>query len=370
MSPSTAWAAAGFAGLRRRLSSTVGHTGNLGQIMRTRAGRTVRATVTTLSLLLTLSIPVVSLAVDAQPAGEVRRVGLLSNSSPKSSVRFVDEFRQGLRELGWVEGRNIVIEYRWAEGTSDRLPALAAELVRLKVDVLVVGSSPAAMAAKNATGTIPIVLAGVADPVRQGLVTSLARPGGNVTGISWDTGTNKVGKELELLKELLPKVRRVAILLNPASPNHATTVSNVKAAARSLGVQILLLEARGPNEFDVAFAAMAKDRVEALLIETDSMFFLHRAQLADLTAKNRLPSMYGLRGHVEAGGLMSYGPSVPELERRAATFVDRIFKGARPADLPVEQPTKFELVINLKTAKTLGLTIPPALLLRAEQVIE
>src|SRR5262245_47726413 len=370
MSPSTAWAAAGFAGLRRRLSSTVGHTGNLGQIMRTRAGRTVRATVTTLSLLLTLSIPVVSLAVDARPAGEVRRVGLLSNSSPKSSVRFVDEFRQGLRELGWVEGRNLVIEYRWAEGKSDRLPALAAELVRLKMDVLVVGSSPAAMAAKNATGTIPIVLAGVADPVRQGLVTSLARPGGNVTGISWTAGTNKIGKELELLRDLLPKVRRVAILLNAASPNHATAVSNVKAAARSLGVQILLLEARGPNEFDVAFAAMAKDRVEALLIETDPMFILHRAQLADLTTKNRLPSMHAVRGHVEAGGLMSYGPSFPDLGRQAATFVDRIFKGPRPADLPVEQPTKFELFINLKAAKALGLTIPPSLLARADHIIE
>ena len=239
------------------------------------------------------------------------------------------------------------------------------------MDVLVVGSSPAAMAAKNATGTIPIVLAGVADPVGQGLVASLARPGGNVTGISWTAGSpNKIGKELELLKELLPKVRRVAILLNPASPGHATTVSNVTAAAKSLGVQILLLEARGPNEFDVAFAAMAKDRVEALLVGTDSMFFIHRAQLAALTTKNRLPSMHGVRGHVEAGGLMSYGPSIPDLGRRTATYVDRIFKGASPADLPVEQPTTFELVINLKTAKALGLTIPPPLLLRAEQVIE
>ena len=310
------------------------------------------------------------LAATAQPTGEVRRVGFLSNSSATSS-KSLNEFRQGLNELGWVEGRNIVIEPRWAEGKSDRLPALAAELIRLKVDILVVGSSPTARAAKNATGTIPIVLAGVADPVRQGLVESLARPGGNVTGLSWDAGgVNKVGKELELLRELVPKVRRVAILLNPASPNLSTTVSNVTAAARSLGVQILLLEARGPNEFDVAFAAMAKDRVQALLVVTDSMFVLHRAQLAELAAKNRLPSMHGERAHVEAGGLMSYGPSLPDLGRRTATYVDRIFRGASPADLPIEQPTKFELVINLKTAKALGLTIPPSVLLRADQVID
>jgi putative tryptophan/tyrosine transport system substrate-binding protein len=310
------------------------------------------------------------LAAKAQPAGEVRRVGYLSMGSPTSPRPLWDELLQSLRELGWVENRNIVVEYQWAEGKSDRLPALAAELIRLKVDVIVVGSTPAAVAAKNATGTIPIVIVGVADPVRRGLVASLARPGGNVTGSSFDVDLDTFGKQLELLRELLPKVLRVAVLWNPATQAQSFGPSKLKAPAQSLGVQLHFLEARAPNEFDVAFAAMAKDRVEALLVLPNSMFGNHRVQLADLAAKNRLPSMHGEKVYVEAGCLMSYGPNQSDLFRRAATFVDRILKGAKPGDLPVEQPTKFELVINLKTAKALRLTIPQTLLQRADQVIQ
>ena len=310
------------------------------------------------------------LAADGQPTGKVHRIGYLSGSSATAVLRFVEGFRQGLRDLGWVEGQNIVIDYRFAEGRFDRLPDLAAELVRLKVEVIVAGPTPPAVAAKNATGTIPIVMYAVGDPVGQGLVASLARPGGNVTGLSFTVGSETFGKGLELLKETVPEVRRLAVLSNPANASHALAIENVKVAARSLGVQLQLLEARGPEEFEGAFAAMAKERVAALLVPTDPVFFLHRARLAELAAKNRLPSVHSLREYVEAGGLMSYGPSLLDLLRRAATFVDKILKGAKPADLPVEQPTKFELVINLKTAKALGLTIPQSLLLRTDQVIE
>jgi putative ABC transport system substrate-binding protein len=282
----------------------------------------------------------------------------------------LDAFRQALRELGWVEGQNIVIDYRFAEGRFDRLPDLAAELVRLKVDIIVAQPTPAAAAAKNATETIPIVMISVGDPVGLGLIASLARPGGNVTGSSYSVGLEIAGKGLELLKETVPKVRRVAILSNPANPGHPLAIREVNVAARSLGVQLQLLEARDPNEFDGAFAAMATERVGVLLVVADSMFLLHRTRLADLAARSRLPAAYGNREIVEAGGLMSYGPSVRDLFRRSATFVDKILKGAKPGDLPVEQPTKFELVINLKTAKVLGLTIPPSLLQRADEVIQ
>jgi putative tryptophan/tyrosine transport system substrate-binding protein len=226
------------------------------------------------------------------------------------------------------------------------------------------------VAAKNATGTIPIVMWGVGDPVGLGLIASLARPGGNVTGLSFSVGMDTFGKGLELLKEAVPRIRRVAILSNPANPAHALAISNVKAAAPSLGVQLELLEARQPHQLDGAFAAMAKGRAEALLVVSDSMFVIHRARLADLAAKNRVPSMYGVRENVDAGGLISYGPSTVAASRRAAAFVDKILRGAKPADLPVEQPTEFELVINLKTAKALGLTVPPSLLARADHIIE
>ncbi len=307
---------------------------------------------------------------DAQQPGKVYRLGYLSAGSGTLSSPYTTAFRQGLRELGWIESQNIVIEYRSAEGQYDRLPALAAELVRLKVDVIVGVPTPGALAAKNATRTIPIVGVSLTDPVGLGLIASLARPGGNVTGVSYSVGTDIFGKDLELLREVVPKVRRVAVLSNPDGPAQPLTISNIKGAAQSLGLQLLLLEARGPGDFDGAFAAMTRERVGALLVVTDPVFIPHRARLVNLAAKNRLPSIFTQRADVEAGGLMSYGPNFADMYRRAAIYVDKILKGAKPADLPVEQPTKFELVINLKTAKALGLTIPPSLLQRADEVIQ
>jgi len=339
-------------------------------VMTTLGGSAVAGVVATLSLVVALSSLVAPLAAVAQPTGKVYRMGVLTGGSATAPSPPLEAFRQGLREFGWVEGQNIVVEYRFAEGRLDRLPALAAELVRLKVDVIAAGPTPPAVAAKNATATIPIVMMGAAEPVELGLIASLARPGGNVTGLSWSVNLELIGKELELLKETVPKVRRVAILWNPANPAHAIAVGHLKDAARSLGLQLQLLEARGPNDFDGAFAAMAKQRVDALLVVADTIFLVHRARLADLEAKYRLPSMHGLLQNVEAGGLMSYGPNTVATWRRAAFFVDRILKGIKPADLPVEQPTQYELVINVKTARALRLTIPPSLVLRADQVIE
>ena len=307
--------------------------------------------------------------VAAQPTLTVQRVGYLGTGSASHHYP-VDAFQEGLRELGWVEGKNIVIDYRFAEGRFDRLPALAAELVRLKPTVIVAGPTPPAVAAKNATGTIPIVMWGVADPVLVGLIASLGRPGGNITGVSFAFGADVYSKELQLLKEAVPTVRRVAVLSNSANPGHVPALSSVKAAAQSLGVSLQVLEVRARDEFGSAFATMAKQRAEAVLVVPDSLFGIYSAELADLAAKNRLPSMFGVRSNVEAGGLMSYGSNIAYQNRRAAEYVDKILRGAKPAELPVEQPTKFELVINLKTAKALGLTIPPALLLRADQVIE
>ena len=339
----------------------------------TRSGSAVAAAVTRL-ILAVLAVAVSVLATppasDAQPAGEVRRIGFLAGGSATVTPRTVEAFRQGLRELGWVEGQSLVIDYRFAEGRLERLPDLAAELVRLKAEVIIAGPTPAAVAAKKATATIPIVMWAVGDPVGLGLIASLARPGGNVTGVSFSVGQGTVGKGLELLKETVPKVHRVAVLSNPANPSHASAIGDVKGAARSLGVELQLVEARSASELDGAFAAMAKERAAAVLVVTDTVFLLHRARLADLTTKNRLPSMHGIVEYVEAGGLMSYGASGSYFLRRAASFVDKILKGAKPADLPVEQPTKFELAINIRTAKALGLTIPPSVLLRADQVIE
>ena len=309
------------------------------------------------------------LAAGAQPVGKAPRIGFLNGGSRDETLR-LDAFRQGLHELGWVEGQNVAIEYRFAEGRFDRLPDLAAELVRLKVDIIVTQGAQVTVAAKNASATIPIVGIALIDPVGLGLIASLARPGGNVTGSSYSVGLEILGKQLEMLKETVPKLRRVAILSNPAHPAQPLAIREAKVAAQSLGVRLQLLEARGPDEFDGAFAAMAKERVGALLVASDVMFFLHRSRLVDLAVRSRLPAAYGERGLVEAGGLMSYGPSFPDLWRRGATYVDKILKGAKPGDLPVEQPTKFEFTINRKTAKALGLTIPPVLLLRADQVIE
>jgi putative tryptophan/tyrosine transport system substrate-binding protein len=310
------------------------------------------------------------LGAGGQQAGKVYRIGYLGAGGP-APLNTPIAFEDALRELGYVAGKNILIDYRFAEGRYERLPALAAELVRLKADIIVTNPTPATVAAKKATETIPIVMiSGSVDPVGLGLVTSLARPGGNVTGLSFGASTEIFSKGLELLKDIVPKVRRVAVLSNPGSPIQPLIIRELKAAGRSLGVQLQLLEVRGLDEFDDAFAAMAKERVGALLVVSDSLFNFHRARLADLAARSRLPAAYGTRDLVEVGGLMSYGPSFRDLFRRGAVYVDKILKGAKPADLPVEQPTKFELVINLKTAKALGLTIPPSLLARADQVIK
>jgi putative ABC transport system substrate-binding protein len=311
----------------------------------------------------------VPFAAEAQPTGRVYRLGYLSASGTFSNT-YAEAFRQGLRDLGWVEGQNIVIEFRSAEGKFDRLPALAAELVRLKVDVIVATPTPAALAAKSATATIPIVGISLTDPVGLGLVPSLARPDGNVTGVSYSVGADIFGKDLELLREAIPKVRRVAVLSNPDGPSQPLILDNIKTAARSMGLQLLPVGARGPGDFDGAFLTMVKERVGALFVVTDPTYIAHRVRLADLATRNRLPSMFTQTADVEAGGLMSYGPSFAAMYRSSAYYVDKILKGTKPADLPVEQPTKFELAINLKTAKALGLTIPQTLLLRADRVIE
>ena len=308
----------------------------------------------------------------AQSAGKVYRLGYLSLSSSTSSyMRPHDAFRQGLREHGWIEGRNIIIEYRWAEGHLDRLPQLAQELVRLKVDVIAANPTPSAIAARDATKTIPIVGISLAEPVAIGLVRTLARPGGNVTGVTYGVDTGIFGKQLELLNGVVPKVARVAVLINSAnSPIVGLILDSIKTSASSLQLPLQVIDARKPGDFDGAFAEMNKERAGALLLPGDSMHFLHRARLADLALKGQLPSMSTQRQWADAGGLMSYGPSIPDVYRRAATYIDKILKGAKPADLPVEQPTKFELVINLKTAKALGLTIPASVLARADEVIQ
>jgi ABC-type uncharacterized transport system substrate-binding protein len=307
----------------------------------------------------------------AQSPKKVPRVGYLNPGSPSDplSQRRLEAFRQGLRELGYVEGQNIAIEFRWAEGQYDRYPALAADLVRSKVDVIVAMSGAATQAAQQATRTIPIVMSLVNDPVGSGLVASLARPGGNVTGLTI-MSPDLVGKQLELLKEVVPKVSRVALLRHPDNPASAAQLREAEAAAPALGVRLQTLEARNPQEIDSAFAAMTRERAGALLIIPDAVFGNQRRQIAELAAKGRVPSMYWLTEYAEAGGLMGYGANSLDLKRRAATFVDKLLKGAKPADLPVEQPTKFELVINLRTAKAIGLTIPPSLLQRADQIID
>ena len=313
-----------------------------------------------------LTFLLTGLVADAQQPKKVPRIGFLSPTSDDSRV---ETFRQGLRELGYVDGQNITIEYRWADGKFERLPDLAMELVRLNVDVIVAVVTQASLAVKEATTTIPIVMIGVSDPVGSGLVVSLARPGSNITGNSSMTA-EIVGKQLELLKETLPKISRVASLWNPANPVfQAIQRKEAEATARALGVQLHILEARGADEIDRAFTAMAKERMKALVVLGDPVFTTHRKRIAGLAAKQHLATVSGTREYVEAGGLMAYGPSFPDMYRRAAVYVDKILKGAKPADLPVEQPTKFELVINLKTAKQIGLTIPPNVLARADRVI-
>ncbi len=311
----------------------------------------------------------INFPAEAQQRGRVPRIGFLLPYSPGPDPR-VEAFRQGLRELGYVEGQNVAIEYRWADGRFEQLPNLAADLVRLKVDVIVAAVTQASLAAKQAASAIPIVMVGVSDPVGTGLVISLARPGANITGTSSMTA-EVVGKQLELLKETVPKISRVAALWNPANPIfQAIQRKETEVAARALGMQLRILEARGPDEIDRAFAAMAKERTKALLVLGDPVFISHRKRIADLAANGHLTAISGTREFVDAGGLMAYGPSFSDMYRRAAHYVDRILKGTKPADLPVEQPTKFELIINLKTAKQIGLTIPPNVLARADRVIK
>jgi putative tryptophan/tyrosine transport system substrate-binding protein len=308
----------------------------------------------------------------AQQAAKAARIGYLANFPPAAYPQQHEAFLQGLRDLGYVEGRNLVIEYRFAEGKIEQFPALAAELVARKVDVIVVGSTPQALAAKQATRTLPIVFISAADPVTSGLVTSLARPGGNVTGLS-SVAPELIGKCLQQLKQVVPGVSRVAVLWEPGGSGERTDKDMLKAAdaaARALGVRPQFVEARGPADFDRAFSDMTKARVDALTVLRSAMFFGERRLLLQLAAKNRLPAVYFFREFVDAGGLMSYGPNQADLNRRAATYVDKILKGAKPGDLPVEQPTKFELVINLKTAKDLGLTIPQLVLARADDLIQ
>jgi|SRR5262245_17872152 len=321
-----------------------------------------------LAVVLAVSLLIAPLAAPAQQPGKVYRIGYLGTTAAVPPPIW-DAFLGGLREFGWVEGQTIVIEQRNAEERYDRLPELAADLVRLRVDVIVAAGPVAPLAAKRATNTIPIVMTNHADPVGSGLVASLARPGSNVTGLSF-IHPAVVGKQVEVLKEVVPKVNRMAVLTNPENPIRDLMLSEAEAAMRSLPAQFQVLHARGPDDFEAAFSAMRKARTDALLILVDPMLFGQRKQLANLTARSRLPAVSGLREFADAGILMTYGASLPDLFRRAASYVDKILKGAKPADLPVEQPTKFELVINLKTAKALNLTIPPSVLGRADQVIE
>jgi putative ABC transport system substrate-binding protein len=319
------------------------------------------------ALLITLGLLVAPLAAEAQPAGKVHRIGYLLGTTREQEPA-LEAFLEGMRALGYVEGQNLVMEYRAAEGQYDRLPALAAELVRLPVDVLLAAITPAALAARDATTTIPIVMAGVGDPVGSGLVAGLARPGGNVTGLT-SLQSELIGKELEFLKAVLPTVSRVAVLWNPANQAAVLAMPGAEAAAQRLGVQLHLVEARGPDAFDRAFVAMTQAHAGALLVMGDRVFVEHRRRLAELAAMSHLPTMHNIRPFVEAGGLMAYGPSPSDIRRRAAVYVDKILKGTKPADLPVEQPTTYELIINLKTAQALGLTIPPSVLFQATEVI-
>jgi ABC-type uncharacterized transport system substrate-binding protein len=308
------------------------------------------------------------LVATAQPAGKTYRIGFLGNSTAALEANLVGPFREGLRDLGYVEGRNVQIEYRWADGKYERFPELVAELVALKVDVIVTAGTPAALAVMRATVTIPLVMVAVGDPVGSGLVTSLARPGGSMTGLT-SIAPDLEGKRLELLREAVPKLSRVSVIWNPANPFHVTAERQARSAAQTLHMTVHSVGVRSAQELDPAFEAIVRERLGAFIVLADRIFLHNRSRLVDFAARHRLPAVYAYRELVEAGGLMSFGPNYADMHRRAATFVDKILKGARPADLPVEQPTKFELLINLETAKALGLPISPSLLARADEVM-
>ena len=322
-----------------------------------------------LAVVLALSLNLAPLAVEAQKAARIPRLCFLTfdPGTPQSS-RF-DPFFQGLRDLGYVDGQTITIDYLSADGRGERFPALAADCLRLKADIIVVTTTPAAQAAKNATRTIPIVTTALGDPVGTGLVASLARPGGNVTGMT-SMASGLAAKRLELLKEAVPRISRVLVLSYLVDPIAAPQVKELEGAAHSLGVKLLVRDIRTADDLPAAFDAGARERAEGVLTTAESIFFVQRARVIELAVRHRLPAMYSVTAFVDAGGLMAYGPNSSDLLGRAATYVDRIFKGAKPADLPVQQPTKFELVINMKTAKALGLTIPQTILLQADQVIQ
>jgi len=314
---------------------------------------------------LVLGLVVTPFAAEA----ELPRVGMLMPVSATAATANVEAFRQALRERGYVEGTNLAIEYRYAEGVVDPLPDFAAELVRLRVDVIVTWGTPAARAAKRATGTIPIVIAAASDPTETGLILNLARPGENITGVSVGIGDLK-GKCLDLLRELVPGVKRIATFLNSDNPGTAVGLREVRIAARSFGMQLHVVNVREVREFDAAFATVQRDRVGAIYVQQDLMFYQHRDRVVDLAAKSRLPAMYERREYVEAGGLIAYGVNFQDNFRRAAVYVDKILRGAKPGDLAVEHPSTFDLVINLKTARTLGLKIPESVLMSATEVIE
>ena len=322
-----------------------------------------------LPIVVALALLIAPLVAGAQPAGRVYRIGMLETRSAALNAANIDAFRQGMRELGYKEGQNLEVVYRSSDGRDERFPDLANELMRLKVDLILTRGTPATLAAKSATRTIPVVMASVGDPVGTGLVASLGRPGGNVTGLS-NFNVEIYAKRVELLKELLPRLTRIAGLFNMGNPVLPLQWKEVQRAARSVGIQPQLLDVRRPEDLPRAFDAAAKERAEALIVALDGLTLGNLRPIAELAAKRRLPSIYGVREYADLGGLITYGHSERDQYQRAATFVDKIFKGAKPADLAIEQPTKFELVINLKTAKALGLTIPPLLLLQADHVVE
>ncbi|KRT74322.1 MAG: hypothetical protein XU13_C0008G0010 [Candidatus Rokubacteria bacterium CSP1-6] len=309
------------------------------------------------------------LATQAQQSGKVHRIGFLGNSTAALEANLVGPFREGLRDLGYVEGRNVLIEYRWAEGKYERFPALIAELIAMKIDVIVTAGTPATLAVKKATTSVPLVMVAVGDPVGTGIVASLNRPGGNITGLT-SISPELEGKRLELLREVVPKLSHVAMLWNPVSPFQVIAETEVRAAAKVLRMKVLSLGVRTREEIEDALAAIARERPGALLVLADRLFLHNRARIMEFAAQHRLPGVHAYRELVEAGGLMSYGPSYAGMHRRAATYVDKILKGASPADLPVERPATFELVVNLKAAKALGLTMPQSVLLRATEVIQ
>jgi putative ABC transport system substrate-binding protein len=309
------------------------------------------------------------LAASAQEARKLPRIGFLGNSTATLEGNLVGPFRDGLRDLGYVEGRSILIEYRWAEGNYERFPSLIAELIALKADVIVTAGTPAALAVKKATASIPLVMVAVGDPIGTGLVASLGHPGGNATGLT-SIAPELEGKRLELLKEVLPKVSRVAVLWNPANAYQISSEKEVQAAAKVLHILVASLPVRNHEELGNALATIPRERVDAVLVLADRLFLHNRERIADFVITNRLPAMNAYRELVEAGGLISFGPSYAVMHRQAATYVDKILKGAKPADLPVEQPAKFELVINLKSARALGITIPQSVLARADEVIQ